>query len=78
VVLVSDIYPVRDSDEEQRRTGASDLVSRIHASGSQARYLPTLQEVASHLIEQVAAGDLVITMGAGDVWKVADELVARV
>ena len=63
VVLVPDIYAVRDSEEERRRTGASDLVSRIHAEGSQVRYLPTLAEVASHLIEQVAAGDLVVTKG---------------
>ncbi len=26
---------------------------------------------------ELAAGDLVLTLGAGDVWKVADELVAR-
>ncbi|HUU81935.1 MAG TPA: UDP-N-acetylmuramate--L-alanine ligase [Phycisphaerae bacterium] len=78
IVLVSDIYSVRDSDEERRKTKADDLVSRIHAGGGQARYLPTLEQVASHLIEQVTSGDLVITMGAGDVWKVADELAQRV
>ncbi len=78
MVLVSDIYAVRDSEEERRLTGADELVARIHAGGGQARYLPTLEEVAEHLTQQVTAGDLVVTMGAGDVWKVADELAERV
>ena len=78
MVLVPDIYSVRDSEDERRRTGASDLVARIHASGGEARYVPTLEEVTAHLIEEVSAGDLVVTMGAGDVWKVADELAERV
>jgi UDP-N-acetylmuramate--alanine ligase len=78
MVLVSDIYAVRDSEEERRLTGADELVARIHAGGGAARYLPTLEEVAEHLTQQVTAGDLVVTMGAGDVWKVADELAERV
>jgi len=78
MVLVPDIYSVRESEDERRKTGASDLVARIHASGGEARYVPTLEEVTAHLIEEVSAGDLVVTMGAGDVWKVADELAERV
>lgn len=78
VVLVPDIYSVRDSEEERRLTGSSDLVARMHDAGCVARYVPELDEVASHLVEELAEGDLVVTMGAGDVWKVADELVERV
>ena len=78
VVLVPDIYSVRESQEERARTGAGDLVARIHARGGEARYVPALEEVTAHLIEEVSPGDLVVTMGAGDVWKVADDLVERV
>ncbi|MHC4609385.1 MAG: UDP-N-acetylmuramate--L-alanine ligase [Planctomycetota bacterium] len=77
MVIVPDIYAVRDSEDERRMTGSSDLVSRIAAGGGAARYVPTLEEVTAQLIEEVSAGDLVVTMGAGDVWKVADELVER-
>ncbi len=77
VVLVPDIYAARDSEEERRMTRSADLVSRLGAAGLQARYLPTLEEVTSHLVREVSSGDVVVTMGAGDVWKVADALVGR-
>ncbi|MCP4247378.1 MAG: UDP-N-acetylmuramate--L-alanine ligase [bacterium] len=78
VVVVPDIYAVRDSEDERRMTGSGDLVDRIHACGGQARYVPSLADVTEHLVEELCAGDLVVTMGAGDVWKVADELAERV
>jgi UDP-N-acetylmuramate--alanine ligase len=77
-VLVPDVYAARDSEEDKALNGSRGLVSRLRANGSDARYLPTLEEVAAHLASEVAAGDVVVTMGAGDVWKVADALVERV
>ncbi|MFC4078396.1 UDP-N-acetylmuramate--L-alanine ligase [Salinithrix halophila] len=35
----------------------------------------TKEDVEAYLIEQVRPGDLVITMGAGDIWRVAHNLV---
>ena len=32
-------------------------------------------EICEHLKDNVTAGDLVVTMGAGDIWKVADEYI---
>ena len=40
--------------------------------------MATLDAAAEHVLENVVNGDLVVTMGAGDVWKVADELVQRI
>jgi UDP-N-acetylmuramate--alanine ligase len=57
---------------------SKELVSRIRRSGGRARYLPSLGAVADYLIQHVREGDLVLTMGAGDVGKVADELVDRI
>jgi len=75
VVVIPDIYAVRDSEEERHRTGSRDLVARIHAGGRDARYIPRLDDVARELAGEVSDGDVVVTMGAGDVWKVADALV---
>ena len=58
--------------------GAEELVSQICTVGGRARYLLSLHAVTDHLVGQLAEGDLVLTMGAGDVWKVADELVERI
>ena len=43
-------------------------------SNPQVRHLPTKDDVFDYLRSTVKSGDLVITMGAGDIWKVADQL----
>ncbi|MNI99806.1 UDP-N-acetylmuramate--L-alanine ligase [compost metagenome] len=43
-------------------------------SNSNVRHLPSKDDVFNYLKDTVASGDLVITMGAGDIWKVADQL----
>lgn len=75
VVIVADIYCVRDSAEDRAKIRSSDLVSLIHKNGGDARYIGPLADVTRHVEENVTDGDLVVTMGAGDVWKIADELV---
>jgi len=77
VVVVPDIYFVRDSELERDLVGSRDLVARIGASGGESVYVPQLAEAAMYVRERVEPGDVVVTMGAGDVWKVADELVQR-
>jgi len=78
VVLVPDIYSVRDTEEDRREMRSPRLVDRIQASGTESRYLPTFDDVTRHLEQNLAKGDLVITMGAGDVWRVADGLARMV
>jgi UDP-N-acetylmuramate--alanine ligase len=55
----------------------NDLAERITRRGGLARYVPNLDDIAQYLAADARGGDLVITMGAGDVWKVADEMVSR-
>jgi UDP-N-acetylmuramate--alanine ligase len=40
-------------------------------------YLPDKKEIVEHLLRTTAPGDLVITLGAGDIWQVSEELVKR-
>ncbi|RME37027.1 MAG: UDP-N-acetylmuramate--L-alanine ligase [Planctomycetota bacterium] len=76
-VIVPNIYGARETDEQAAIRGAEELVLRIRRCGGRARYVSTLRAAASRVAEAVGPGDLVLTMGAGDVWKVADELVER-
>ncbi len=76
-IIVPDVYCARESDAEYGSAGSRELVDRICRTGGRARYLPSFQAVADHLSQSLVAGDLVMTMGAGDIWKVADELVER-
>jgi len=75
VTIVPEIYFVRDSEESRRQVNAQVLVDRLRANGSDALFIETFDGIGRHLKENVRAGDLVVTMGAGDVWKVADEYI---
>jgi UDP-N-acetylmuramate--alanine ligase len=77
VVVVPDIYFVRDSEQERSLVGSRDLVERIGANGGDAVYVPQLADAAEYVRQRIEPGDVVVTMGAGDVWKVADGLVQR-
>lgn len=76
-VIVPDIYFVRDSESERQLISSRDLVARIRSSGGRARYIPDLDDIAAYLAGAAREEDVVLTMGAGDVWKVADDMVSR-
>lgn len=77
MVVIPDIYSVRDNEEDLRRVHATDLVSRLASNGRTAAYLPEFDRIAAFLVEEARAGDVIVTMGAGDVWKVADAVAHR-
>ena len=72
-VLVPDIYPGREKD-----TGAvhaRDMVAAINAAGTTALYLPTFEDIRSWLDEHGEAGDVVVTVGSGDVYRQTRKLL---
>ena len=77
IILLPDIYFVRESEQLRRDVNARQLVDKINQNGGQSRYLGDFEHILNELCREVRTGDLVVTMGAGDVWKVADELVCR-
>lgn len=77
-VVVPDVYAVREASAARVHASSEALATRIRSHGTNARYLPELADAAEHVLRSAAAGDLVLTLGAGDVWRVADELVQRI
>ena len=76
-VILPEIYFARDSEASRSAVNARVLAERIRACGTDAEHLATFAAVCDHLEKHVRAGDVVVTMGAGDVWKVADEYIQR-
>jgi UDP-N-acetylmuramate--alanine ligase len=77
-VLLPDIYFVRDSEQERRAISSRDLVAAIRHEGRSAkevRYLPSFADIEEVLRRELAPGDVLITMGAGDVWKLGQRLL---
>ena len=50
----------------------------VQNSNGNTRYEPTKEDVLGYLSRHVKPGDLVVTMGAGDIWKVADALAKQI
>jgi UDP-N-acetylmuramate--alanine ligase len=75
ITVMPEIYFVRDSLESKKEVNAKVLVDKIRANGSEALFIDGFEAICDYLIKSVKPGDVVVTMGAGDVWKVSDELV---
>jgi len=74
VLVVTDIYPAREAPIP----GVSGELVAEAARGQghrQVHYIPELEEVPGRLAGLTEGGDLVITMGAGSIWKAAEELL---
>ena len=74
--IVPDIYFVRDSESERHSVSAADLVERINRNGQHALHLPEFAAIVEHLRRNVRGGDLVVTMGAGNVWEIGRDLLS--
>jgi len=77
VTIVPEIYFVRDSETSKKEVNSQILVEKIRANKSDAVFIDSFAGICDYLQKNVTAGDLVITMGAGDIWKVADEYIQR-
>jgi UDP-N-acetylmuramate--alanine ligase len=74
--IVPDIYFVRDSEDERQAVSAADLVERVRRNGQKALHLPAFEQIVEHLKREARQGDLIVTMGAGNVWEIGRELVS--
>lgn len=72
-VLVPDIYPGREVD-----TGivhAKDMVNAVNAVSGNALYLGTFENIAAWLDENGQPGDLIVTVGSGNVYAQTKKLL---
>lgn len=72
-VIIIDIYG--SAREIQGGVSSKELVDLINKyNRNKAEYIPTIDEVVNYLEDKISDKDVVISMGAGDVWKVANQL----
>jgi UDP-N-acetylmuramate--alanine ligase len=74
-IIVPDIYFVRDSEKERQAVRSQDLVGEIHTLGADALYVKDFDSIRRYLVESLGPGDVLMTMGAGDVWSLAGPLL---
>jgi UDP-N-acetylmuramate--alanine ligase len=75
-VIVTSIYAAGETPLPG--VSAELVVNAALTSGHRdLNYFPERKRVINHLSETVKPGDLVVTLGAGDVWKIGDDVMRR-
>ncbi len=72
-IVLADIYAAR----EKNTIGISsdDLRKHMLEQNTNVYYIPKFAEIEQFLLEHLKPGDLLITMGAGDIYQVGDDLL---
>ena len=74
-VVLADIYAARETDT--LGISSADIAERIEKLGTKAHYFKSFDEIETFLLENCMHGDLLITMGAGDIVKVGENLLGE-
>jgi len=74
VLVLTDIYAA--GEDRIEGVEAKSLFEGIREYGHKdVVYIQNKKEIADHLLRILKPGDVVITLGAGDIWQVSEELV---
>lgn len=75
VVVLADIYAAR----EKNTFGVSsrDIAEKLEKRGVDCHYFPSFSEIEKFLLKNCINGDLLITMGAGDIVNVGEHLLGQ-
>ena len=74
-VILADIYAARETDT--LGISSRTLQAEIEKLGHECFYFPTFEEIEKFVLENCTTGDLLITMGAGDVLKIGENLLRK-
>ena len=74
-VVLADIYAARETDT--LGISSKSLKAEIEKLGHECFYFPSFDEIEKLLVENCINGDLLITMGAGDVLKIGENLLKK-
>lgn len=72
-VIIADIYAAREKDTGEIHS--TDLVKEINKTGQDVLYLSEFEDIALYLSQNIKDGDLVLTVGAGNVYRVGEILL---
>ena len=74
-IILADIYAARETDT--LGISSETLKEEILPLNPNCHYFGSFSEIEKFILENCAPGDLLITMGAGDVVNIGEELLSR-
>jgi UDP-N-acetylmuramate--alanine ligase len=73
ILVLTDIYPAGEDPLPGVKT--ETLFQGIKKHGhKQVHYFPRKEKIVDHILKLLNPGDVVITLGAGDIWQVGEQL----
>ena len=72
-VVLAKIYAARETDT--LGISSADLCEKIQSLGKECIYIDNFEDIEKYLLKNCINGDLLITMGAGDVYKIGEDLL---
>jgi UDP-N-acetylmuramate--alanine ligase len=75
VLIVTDVYPARE-EPIQGVTGELIANAAKEYGHKQVHYVAEKKDVPGYLMTITRPGDMVITMGAGDIWKFGEQFIS--
>lgn len=72
-IIIADIFAARETDDGT--VSAAQLAERIAQTGKSARYVGDFAAIEAYLREHCKSGDLLMTVGAGDVYKIGENFL---
>ena len=75
MVIITDVYSAGEAPIEN--VSGETIFNKLtkKSNGNTDHYIPILKDIPQFLERNVKRGDMVITLGAGNVWQVGDELM---
>lgn len=74
-IVLADIYAAREADPGD--ISSRTLQEEIQKLGKEAYYFPSFAEIEAFLSKKCVDGDLLITMGAGNVVNIGEDLISK-
>lgn len=74
-VIITDIYAAREKDEHI--VHSTDLKNKLMDKGIDAIYIRNFEDIVNYLNENLKSNDMLITMGAGNVYEIGEMLLEK-
>ena len=72
-IVLADIYAARETDT--LGVSSEQIAEALKKKGCDAYYLPSFEKIEEFVLERCQKGDVLITMGAGDVVNIGEKLL---
>ncbi|MCA9077556.1 MAG: UDP-N-acetylmuramate--L-alanine ligase [Planctomycetaceae bacterium] len=76
-VLIAPIFAAREVATDDRFRLSREMVDRVNRTGTSARFVESLDEITTTIETEARPGDVFVTLGAGDIDRIAYEFTLR-